>query len=347
MTESKPVTYADSGVHLESLDAVKVRIGKAVSATHGPQVLSRHGAFGGLFSLTGLACEEPVLVSSVDGVGTKVKVAQQVCDYSGLGHDIVNHCIDDILVCGARPLFFLDYFAAGQMDPRVVEAVITSIAGACKQAGMALLAGETAEMPGVYVEGEFDIAGTIVGVVDRKAILDGSRVGPGDVILGLPSNGLHTNGYSLARRVLVDAPGRSLTDAVPGTDMSVGAALLEPHTSYLAHLSAIRGHDIDIHALVHITGGGYEGNIRRVLPDGCKAVIDTHAWDPLPIFKLIQEAGPVEPAEMYRVFNMGIGMVVVLPPHQVEHARIAVPEAVCIGCVEEGEGIELQGLPAE
>ena len=346
MSDSKSVTYADSGVHLESLDAVKVRIGKAVSSTHGPQVLSRHGAFGGLFSLTGLDCGEPVLVASVDGVGTKVKVAQQVCDYSGLGLDIVNHCIDDILVCGAKPLFFLDYLAASQMDSNIVEAVITSIAEACKRSGMALLAGETAEMPGVYMEGEFDIAGTIIGVVDRKRILDGSTVRPGDVILGLPSTGLHTNGYSLARRVLVDAPGRSLTDAVPGTDMTVGAALLEPHRSYFSHIGKMAEHDIDIHALAHITGGGYEGNISRVVSSNLKAVIDTKTWDPLPIFKLIAEAGPVEPAEMYRVFNMGIGMAVVVPPHQAEHARIAVPEAICIGRIVEGQGVELVGLPA-
>lgn len=342
------VTYADSGVHIDALDAVKRRIGKAVASTHGPRVLSKHGAFGGLFDIAGLDEKDPILVGSVDGVGTKVKVAQMMGAFGGLGLDIVNHCIDDLLVGGARPLFFMDYLASSQMKNDVAEAVVTSIAAACKQAGIALLAGETAEMPGVYCEGEFDVVGSIVGVVDRSRILDGSAVRPGDVLLGLPSTGLHTNGYSLARRVLVDAAGRSLEDTVPGTEESVGDALIKPHCSYLPQVSACFERGLDIHGLSHITGGGYEGNISRVMPKGRCAVVDARSWEPLPIFQLIQAAGPVESKEMYRVFNMGMGFVVVLPAEQVEAGLEAMAEAVKIGYVkdygEKASGVEIHGI---
>ncbi len=344
MSKPKSVSYADSGVHLEALDAVKARIGKAVASTHGPEVLSRHGAFGGLFHLVNLPERDPVLVASVDGVGTKVKVAQMAGRFDGLGHDIVNHCIDDLLVGGARPLFFLDYLASSRMKNEVVEGVVTSIADACKQSGIALLAGETAEMPGVYCEGEFDVVGCIVGVIGKEDIIDGSRIAPGNVLLGLPSTGLHTNGYSLARRVLVDTPGRSLDDPVLGSDISVGEALLAPHKSYFHQIFKWKNNEISINGLSHITGGGYEGNLIRVIPGGCKCIVDTKAWEPLPIFRHLQETGPIEAKEMYRVFNMGIGMIAMIPAEQQAQALELVPEAVVVGRIEAGNGIELTGL---
>lgn len=346
MSDRTNVSYADAGVHLDALDAMKKRIGQAVASTHGPRVLSRHGAFGGLFHITGLEEEDPVLVGSVDGVGTKVKVAQAYRKLDGLGLDIVNHCIDDILVCGARPLFFMDYLASSRMAAELLEAVVTSIAKACREAGVALLAGETAEMPGVYCEGEFDVVGCIVGVVSRDRIIDGSKIRPGNTLIGLPSTGLHTNGYSLARKVLVDAPGRQLSDPVPGSNQDAGQALLESHRSYLPEVKAWRENHINILGLAHITGGGYEGNICRILPDGCRAVVDVSTWTPLPIFQLIQSAGPVDPAEMYRVFNMGMGMIAVMSDDDAKRALTIVPVAVEIGRIVAGAGVELINLPS-
>jgi phosphoribosylformylglycinamidine cyclo-ligase len=274
-------------------------------------------------------------VASTDGVGTKVKLAAQVGRYNSIGHDIVNHCIDDILVQGARPLFFMDYFATSKLTPGIVAEVVTGIAEACRASGCALLGGETAEMPGVYAPGEFDIAGTIVGVLERGNMLPRAGIGPGDVLLGLRSSGPHTNGYSLIRKIFEGVP---LETIFPELGLPLADALLAPHRSYLNVLSTVLGPPSTVKALAHLTGGGFLENIPRILPEGVDAVIHKGSWPVPPLFSLIQSRGEIAHEEMHRVFNMGIGMVVVVAKKDVEKLQQAIPEETfVIGELVKGE----------
>jgi phosphoribosylformylglycinamidine cyclo-ligase len=302
--------YADSGVNIDAATRALARAKDAVRSTWDARVKSDVGAFGGLYQP---APGEPYLVASVDGVGTKVMLAVACGRFDTVGQDLVNHCVDDILVQGAEPLFFLDYFAAGTLPEDVLPELLAGFAQACRENGCALLGGETAEMPGVYREGEFDLAGTIVGRVAPEHVIDGSAIRAGDRIWGLPSTGLHTNGYSLARKVLLETAGLGLDDRPGGLGTTLGDALLAVHRSYLADVRRIwKAHGREaIHGLVHVTGGGFVDNVPRIVPDGLCAVIETSAWPVPPLFELIAERGEVEPVEMYRVFNMGVGLAVI------------------------------------
>lgn len=304
-----PVTYKESGVDIKAGDALVRSIKGIVKETHNASVLSNIGGFGGLFRPEFSAYEEPVLVSSVDGVGTKLNVSFLMEKYDTVGQDLVNHCVNDIAVCGAEPLFFLDYFATGKLKPEVGYEVIKGFTVACKENGCALIGGETAEMPGLYKDGEFDLAGTIVGVVDRKKIITGERVKRGDVLIGFESTGLHTNGYSLARKVLFSE--YKVTDVLPELGMSLGEALLNVHKSYLADIRALKAFD-GVHAFSHITGGGIEGNTKRVVPDGLSLQVDYNAWVRPALFKLIQQIGNVPEEDIRQALNLGIGLVAVV-----------------------------------
>jgi phosphoribosylaminoimidazole synthetase len=317
--------YAASGVSIDAGNQAVDLMRSAVQSTYGAQVLAGIGAFGGLFDATEIqSMQHPVLVASTDSVGTKVKLAAQAGSYASIGQDLVNHCINDILVQGARPLFFLDYFAASHLKPEVVADVVSGIAAACRESGCALIGGETAEMPGVYAEGEFDLAGTIVGVVERSHILPRQDIQPGDVLLGLRSSGPHTNGYSLIRKIFAGVP---LDALFPELDQPLGEALLAPHRSYLPLLRPVLDRrPSPIKALVHLTGGGFLENIPRILPDGIGAHIRLDSWPVPPLFRLIQVRGDVPEQEMYRVFNMGIGLLAVLAPEQAAVLQAAIPE---------------------
>ncbi|MDB4879168.1 MAG: phosphoribosylformylglycinamidine cyclo-ligase [Gemmatimonadetes bacterium] len=305
--EKKGLEYADAGVDLERSDAVKRRIRSVVESTFTSGARGAFGGFGGMFRIPS-EFERPVLVSSADGVGTKLRVAIDAGRHDTVGHDLVNHCVNDILVQGAVPLFFLDYFAAGQLVPEVVEAVVTGIAAGCRENNCSLVGGETAEMPGIYTPPDYDLAGFIVGCVEEHAILGADRVEEGDVILGLPSSGLHTNGYSLARRIVTERMGLSVHDAFPGEPGTVADVLLRVHRSYLPALRPVLGR---IHGMAHITGGGLPGNVNRALPDTLDAQIDTGSWEVPNLFRQLEQGGQVARAEMYRTFNMGVGMVVI------------------------------------
>jgi phosphoribosylformylglycinamidine cyclo-ligase len=302
----------------------------AVRATYGPEVLAGLGAFGGLFDARLLKeMESPVLVASTDGVGTKTKVAARLGRWESIGRDLVNHCINDILVQNGRPLFFLDYVASARLDPEQMAMIVGGVALACSEAGCALLGGETAEMPGVYEPGEIDLVGTIVGVVERKRIIDGSQIRAGDVIVGLPSTGLHTNGYSLARRVLEE-----MDWDVPLAELgcSPGEALLAVHRSYLEPVQRLLSAGITIHGLAHITGGGLVDNPPRIFPEGLAAVLHRGSWPEPPIFGLIQYLGEISDAEMFHVFNMGLGMLMVVPAEEASHILQILPgDAFVVG----------------
>jgi phosphoribosylformylglycinamidine cyclo-ligase len=297
------------------------------------------GAFGGMMRFNGQDMAEPVLVSSIDGVGTKVKIATMMDKYDTVGGDLVNHSINDILVQGARPLFFLDYFATDKLDPRVVAEVVKGMAEACREAGCALIGGETAEMPGVYRDGEFDLAGCIVGVVDRQKIVDGSRIQPGDALVGLASTGLHTNGYSLARKIFFGDNGYRADQFVPELGGVLGDVLLAPHKCYAKAVFSIMK-DYDVRGMAHLTGGGFYNNIPRVLPADCQVTVERRTWGVPPIFQLIQDLGKIENSEMHRTFNMGIGFVLVVPAHRamdvVTVAQEAGEVAQIIGEVKKG-----------
>ena len=313
--------YASAGVDIEAGNRAVELMKDAVKSTYGPQVLAGIGSFGGLFDVSELKnMDKPVLVASTDGVGTKVKLAAEVGRYRSVGHDIVNHCIDDILVQGARPLFFMDYFATSKLTPEIVAEVVTGIAEACRESGCALLGGETAEMPGVYQAGEFDIAGTIIGVLERDAMLPRANIGAGDVLIGIRSSGPHTNGYSLIRKIFADIP---LETVFPELGGSLADALLAPHRSYFPVLYSLLS---DLKGLAHLTGGGFIENIPRILPEGVDAVIRQGSWPVPPLFGLIQSRGEIAPEEMHRVFNMGIGMVAVVAKEDVEKVQKAIPE---------------------
>jgi phosphoribosylformylglycinamidine cyclo-ligase len=308
-------TYKAAGVDIDAGNEAVLRMKDYIKSTFIPGVLTDVGAFGGMFELSKVGVENPVLVASIDGVGTKLKIAFMMNKHDTIGYDIVNHCVNDILVQGAKPLFFLDYFATGQLSPSVVVEVVKGLAEACKEAGCALLGGETAEMPGMYLVGEYDIAGCIVGVVDRNKIVDGSKVSVGDTIIGLPSSGLHTNGYSLARHVFFERARWRVDQEVPELNTTLGEELLKPHRSYAKPVHALMD-EFDIVGMAHITGGGFYDNIPRVLPPDCQAVIDRRSWDVPVIFRLIQEIGDISEPEMYRTFNMGIGYVLIVPREQ-------------------------------
>jgi phosphoribosylformylglycinamidine cyclo-ligase len=310
--KANPVkAYAQAGVDVELGNTLKRGIQSIVRSTHGPEVLGKIGGFGGLFRADFKGMKDPVLVSSVDGVGTKLKVAFAVGRHDTVGQDLVNHCVNDIAVLGARPLFFLDYVAAGKLEPAVFKQLLSGFAKACKAAGCALIGGETAQMPGMYREGEYDIAGTIVGVVDRPKMLDGSLVRPGDVLVGLPSDGLHTNGFSLARRILFDDMGLKTSSRLPELRRVLGEELLRVHRNYQPTIASLPAGVV--HAAAHITGGGLIDNLPRVLPKDCQANVRRDSWRVPPIFQVLQRGGSVSPAEMYHVFNMGIGMVLIVP----------------------------------
>ena len=328
--------YARAGVDVDLGNAVKKRIHNRVKVTHGPEGLGKVGGFGGLFRPDFRGMREPVLVSSVDGVGTKLKVAFATGRHDTVGQDLVNHCVNDIAVIGARPLFFLDYIGAERLEPAVFEQILSGFTKACKAAGCALIGGETAQMPGMYQRGEYDLAGTIVGVVDRKKMIDGSRIKPGDVVLGLDANGLHTNGYSLARKILFETMGLRPESRVEGIKGTVADELLRVHRNYQPVLAGAPAGMIK--GLAHITGGGIVDNLPRVLPKGCDAVIATESWKKPAIFQMLERAGNVARSEMFQVFNMGIGMAVILSKNDVS-AFVKKCRAREIGRIESGSGV--------
>jgi phosphoribosylformylglycinamidine cyclo-ligase len=312
-----PMRYADAGVNIAIAQEAKQRIRHHASRTFTHGVLGGIGGFGALFALDKKKWKEPVLVSSADGVGTKLKVAMAMGVHSTVGGDLVNHCVNDILVQGAEPLFFLDYLAMGKLEPQVVEQLVDGMSRACRKAGCALIGGETAEMPGFYPPGEYDVAGFIVGAVERKKLLTGKAVKPGDTLIALPSAGLHTNGYSLARKLVFDVAKVQPETYVAEVGNKIGAELLKPHLCYASALKNIvaRGW---VSALAHITGGGIPGNLPRVLPSGVRAKIDLASWPVPPIFKYLAGVGKMENDELLQAFNLGVGMILVVPPKNVK-----------------------------
>ena len=317
---SKSITYSDAGVSIDAANRAVERIRESARKTFNARTLSEIGSFGGMFDGAFPALRAPVLVASADGVGTKLKVAFETGVHDTVGRDLVNHCVNDILVQGARPLFFLDYVATGRLAPDVVASVVEGCARGCRENGCVLLGGETAEMPGFYAEGEYDIAGFIVGVVDREKVIDGKRIEPGDAVLALPSVGLHTNGYSLARKLFFEVAGLKADTRVEELGATVGEALLAPHRSYLRALEGLLDGGA-IKGLAHITGGGLLENIPRILPEGVGVEIERGTWRVLPVFDLMQRIGNVSEREMFRTFNMGVGMVVVCAEGDVEKIR--------------------------
>ena len=335
MTTDRSFTYKESGVNIDAASEATERISKLARKTFTPGVLSEIGGFGGLFDARFPNMSEPLLVSSSDGVGTKLKAAFMTGRHDTVGADLVNHCVNDIGVQGARPLFFMDYVATGRLEPDVIVSVVEGIATACADAGCALLGGETAEMPGFYKDGEYDVAGFIVGVVDRSRIIDGKSIQSGDLIVGLPSVGLHTNGYSLARKLFFDVEGWSVDTVPPELGISIGEELLKPHLNYEPVLRPV----LDaVLGLAHITGGGITDNLPRILPDGCQAEIQLGSWPVLPVFGLLAKIGSVDSEEMLRATNMGIGMIAVIRPDSLESFGEGIMSEHCvIGRVVEGE----------
>ena len=338
--EGKSMDYRRAGVNIDAANQVVRNIGKIVRETYSERVLRDIGSFGAMYSLDTSHMEEPVLVSSIDGVGTKLKIALLVQKYDTIGIDLVAHCVNDILVQGARPLFFLDYLACHNLDPDIVTDMIRGVARGCRYAGCALVGGEMAEMGDVYRDDEYDLAGTIVGVVDRKRIIDGTTIGEGDVVIGLASSGLHTNGFTLARRICFDMAGLECTDEMPGTGRTAGDALLEPHRSY-AKVIQLLMRIVTIKGMAHVTGGGITDNLPRVLPDGCGAEVELGSWETPAIFKFLHDAGNVDEAEMLHAFNMGIGYLVIVGEAQADKALDALTQACedpkVIGRVVKGE----------
>jgi phosphoribosylformylglycinamidine cyclo-ligase len=337
------VDYKQSGVDIDAGNEVVRRIRSLAKSTFTPGVLSEIGSFGGLFSLSSAGMRDPVLVSSADGVGTKLRVAFMTGIHDTVGRDLVNHCVNDILVQGAIPLFFLDYLATGRLDPDVAVQIVQGLADACRENGCALLGGETAEMPGFYADGEYDVAGFIVGAVEREHLIDGRTIGTGDVLIGLPSSGLHTNGYSLARRIAFDLAGLGVDDRIPELGTTLGDALLRPHRSYLPVIRPLLGAGL-VKGMAHITGGGITDNLPRVLPEGRGAVIDRKAW-PIPaLFQWLQRQGGVPDEDMLRTFNMGIGLIVICGPSAADTvmdmlAGAGEPGAMRIGEIQDGAGV--------
>ena len=335
-----PITYADAGVDISRANRTKQRIKYLAHKTFTRGVLSEIGGFGGLFAVDKAKYHDPVLVSSVDGVGTKLKIAFEMGLHSTVGADLVNHCVNDIAVQGAAPLFFMDYLATGKLDPAVAEQVVEGIADACKHNGCALIGGETAEMPGFYPHGEYDLAGFIVGVVEREKIITGKSVEIGDIVLGLPSNGLHTNGYSLARKLLFEVGHYSAETYVNEIKNKVGNELMRTHKSYWPVVKKLMDGEC-VSALAHITGGGLSENLPRVLPRGTAAIIELGSWPVLPIFEHLQTLGNVPQDEMLRTFNMGLGMLLVVPSKKFKKAQTVLErvgeKAYTVGRIVKGE----------
>ena len=335
------LNYKSAGVDLEAAREAKNHIKRLAQKTFTKGVLSEIGSFGGLYSLAGeiKKIEDPVLVSSADGVGTKLKVAFAMGIHNTVGQDLVNHCVNDILVHGAQPLFFLDYIASGRLRPAVVAQVVDGIAVACKANVCALIGGETAEMPDFYPPDEYDLAGFIVGMVSRKKLIDGSNIKAGDVLLGLPSSGLHTNGYSLARKIFFDHAKLKASSSIRGLDDTIGETLLQPHRSYLKVLRGLNDRGV-VSGLAHVTGGGLTHNIPRILPRNCQAQINVATWPVPPVFDVLKRLGNLEFNEMYRTFNMGVGMILVVSPDDepgvVEQLRAAGEDAWGLGIVQAG-----------
>jgi phosphoribosylformylglycinamidine cyclo-ligase len=309
MGTTQPTTYSDAGVDIDAATRATDKIKELAKRTFNERTLSEIGSFGGMFDGAFPNLAQPVLVASADGVGTKLKIAFASGVHNTVGRDLVNHCVNDILVQGARPLFFLDYIATGKLSPQIVEEIVSGIADGCRENGSVLLGGETAEMPGFYADGEYDVAGFIVGIVDREKAIDGKTIAAGDVLLALPSVGLHTNGYSLARKLFFEIAGYAVDTRLESVDQTVGEALLQQHKSYLRPLEGLLDSGV-LKGLAHITGGGLTDNIPRILPEGTAVEIDKESWPVLPIFTLMKEIGNVPETEMYRTFNMGVGMVI-------------------------------------
>jgi phosphoribosylformylglycinamidine cyclo-ligase len=332
---SNSISYADAGVSIDNANLAVEKIKNFARSTFNERALTEIGSFGGMFSGAFPNMAEPILVASADGVGTKLKIAFDTGIHDTIGQDLVNHCVNDILVQGARPLFFLDYFATGVLAPDVTASVVEGISIACKENGCVLLGGETAEMPGFYAAGEYDLAGFIVGVVDKSKVIDGKSIKPGDVVLGLPSNGLQTNGYSLARKLFFEVAGYEVDSVIEELGKPVGEALLEKHTSFLKPLDGLLDSG-KIKGLAHITGGGFLENIPRILPAGVGVEIKRGTWNELPVFGLMQKLGNVADSEMFRTFNMGIGMIVVCAAEDKEFLRENLGTSFEIGRVVEG-----------
>ena len=327
MNPKKPgLSYRDAGVDIDAADEALRGVKEIVKKTFTPGVLRDIGTFGAMFQLDLANIKEPVLVSSVDGVGTKLKIAFAMGKHDTVGIDLVSHCVNDILVQGAKPLFFLDYLAFGRLDPKVAVEVITGLSNGCRYAGCALIGGETAEMPGLYDKSEYDLAGTIVGLVDKSRIIDGASIEEGDFIIALCSSGLHTNGYSLARKICFDIAGLGLNDTLAYDGRPVGEALLEPHRSYSKVMQLVLK-TAEVRGMVHVTGGGITDNLPRVLPDGLGAEINLDAWEALPVFRFLQETGGVEDAEMLRTFNMGAGFLLIVSEAEKEKALKTLSQA--------------------
>jgi len=322
---AKRGTYRDAGVDIDAADRMLKDARRQARATFTPEVLSDLGFFGGLFELKGY--KQPIIVSSTDGVGTKLKIACTLNKHDTIGTDLVNHCVNDILTCGASPLFFHDYIAMAKLVPKTLKSIIQGMAHALSEVGCALIGGETAEMPGLYPQGEYDLVGFIVGVVEKRSVINGSSIKAGDTIIGLPSSGLHTNGYSLVRKVF-NAERSTLNTFYPKLGRTLAEELLEPHRCYYPVLKPLLP---QIKGLAHITGGGIPGNLPRILPQGLAATIERGSWEVPPIFLLIQQKGDIEEQEMYRVFNMGVGMAIVCDPGDVKRLTKAMPEARLIG----------------
>jgi phosphoribosylformylglycinamidine cyclo-ligase len=331
----KQKAYACAGVDVDLGNRLKRRIQQLVTQTHGPQVLGKIGGFGGLFRVQFHGMRAPVLVASIDGVGTKLKIAFALDRHDTIGADLVNHCANDIAVLGARPLFFLDYIGCGKLEPRVFDQLIRGFSRACRAADCALIGGETAQMPGMYRNGEYDLAGCMVGVVDRAKIIDGSKIKPGDVILGLASNGLHTNGYSLARRILFEKMRLKPSSKIDDLSATIGEELLHVHKNYQPLLAKVPSGMIK--GLAHITGGGLIDNLPRILPKKCDAIIETRSWRVPGIFQMLQRNGDVDPVEMYQVFNMGIGMVAITSERDAKRT-MSILRGKQIGCIGRGAG---------
>jgi phosphoribosylformylglycinamidine cyclo-ligase len=326
--------YARAGVDVDLGNRVKSSIQDQVKSTHRSEVLSKVGGFGGLFAASFKGYKDPVLVSSIDGVGTKLKVASLLERHDTIGEDLVNHCVNDIAVVGAEPLFFLDYIGTASLDPHTFKDILAGLVRGCKKAGCALIGGETAQMPGIYHGRDYDLVGCIIGIVERKKIIDGKGIKPGDVILGLSSSGLHTNGYSLAREVLFNRLGLRVHDYLPGYRIKVGEALLRTHINYLPQIKKIR-EKVKIKGLAHITGGGMIDNLPRVLPKGTEAVIELGSWTIPPLFKFLANASGIDNNELYQVFNMGVGMTIIVDAKDAPKVR-RLTGAFPIGFIADG-----------
>ncbi len=335
-----PVTYASAGVNISSGDRAKQRIKYLAQKTFSKQVLSEIGGFGGLFHLDTAKYPDPVLVSSADGVGTKLKLAFELGIHHTVGADLVNHCVNDIAVQGATPLFFLDYLASSRLDEEVTEKVVSGLALACRANGCALIGGETAQMPGFYADGEYDLAGFVVGVADKVKLITGAAIRPGDVLIGFFSTGLHTNGYSLARKLFFEVAGYTPHQYVNALKEKAGTALMTIHRSYLPVIKRLTAAEAVV-GMAHITGGGITENLPRILPKGIAAVVETGSWTPLPIFEHLRQLGSIEPEEMLRTFNMGIGLIAVIPAEKFKRVKAMLDRAqekfCVIGRTQKGE----------